>query len=81
MAPMMMLKPTAPVYSSAKSSFSGIMLSFQNFSIAPSATGRSYKLDVQGKMVDLWVQATCWELKACILDKKDCIMYMTSNAR
>jgi hypothetical protein len=81
MAPMMMFKPTAPVYSSAKSSFSGVNVSFQNLSIAPSATGRSYKLDVQGKMVDLFLQATCWELKACILDKRDCIIYMMSNAR
>lgn len=62
MAPMMMLKPTAPVYSSAKSSFSGVTASFQNLSIAPSAAGRSYKLDVQGKMVNLSVHVTCWAL-------------------
>lgn len=54
MAPVMMLKPTAPVFSSAKSSFSGVTASFQNLSIAPSAGGRSYKLDVQGKILDLW---------------------------
>ncbi|KAK9819729.1 hypothetical protein WJX72_001689 [[Myrmecia] bisecta] len=47
----LLLKPSARVTSSSKSSFAGLTSSLQNLSLAPSTSGRSLKLIVEASRV------------------------------
>lgn len=45
----MQLRPAVQVHGSTKSSFSGVISSFQKLSVSPVHAGRSNKLVVEGK--------------------------------